>query len=124
MSSSASCETRAGADDDVFPGGSANLNGCGVLDTPPSRGMTQSLAGVMNALFPGLQLARQWKQLGCPRLDDTRGFGRSVGLAEVQFLNASGALFDLVGRNQNLPDVLVGLREMVLQLQHALAQAS
>src|ERR1700686_1727542 len=77
-----------------------------------------------NPLLPGLQLARQGEQLGRARLDDARSFRRRFGLAEIQLLDPAGALFDLVGGNQDLADVFVGLREVVLQLQYALAQAA
>src|ERR1041385_405888 len=72
-------------------------------------------------LFAGLQLALQGrKQLGTLRFHDPRRLGRRLGLAEIQLLDAAGALFDLVRRDQDLPDVLVNLAEMVLQFQHAL----
>src|ERR1043166_5087207 len=71
-------------------------------------------------LFAGLQLALQGrKQLGTLCFHDPRRLGRRVGLAEIQLLDAAGALFDLVRRDQDLADILVDLAEMVLQLQHA-----
>src|SRR3954447_22696897 len=76
-------------------------------------------------LFAGPQLARQRrKQFGTIRFDDARRLGGRVGLAEIQFLDPARALFDLVGGNQDLAYVFVGLAKMVLQLQHALAQAA
>src|SRR4051812_37759762 len=81
-----------------------------------SRAMTAYL------LLPRLQLARRGKQLRPVALDDARRLGRRLVLAEVQFLDAAGALFDLVGGNQDLADVFIGLAEMGLQFQHAVAQ--
>src|SRR4051812_40445968 len=76
-------------------------------------------------LFAGPQLARQRReQFGTIRFDDARRLGRCLGLAEIQLLDSPRALFDLVGGNQDLADVFVGLAKMVLQLQHALAQAA
>ena len=44
-------------------------------------------------------------------------------LVEFERLDAPAALGDLVGRDEDLRHVLVGLPEMLLQVQHALAQA-
>src|SRR3979490_1466771 len=77
---------------------------------------------VKKPLLPRLQLARQRKQLGRGWLDDARGFCGRLSLAEIEFLDPPGALFDLVGGNQDLPYILVGVAEMLLQLQHAIAQ--
>src|ERR1700682_5194724 len=77
---------------------------------------------VKKPLLPRLQLARRRKQLGRGWLDDARGFRGRLGLAEIEFLDPPGALFDLVGGNQDLPYILVGVAEMFLQLQHAIAQ--
>src|ERR1700694_4699097 len=101
---------------------------------------------VKKPLLPRLQLARQRKQLGrgwlydargfcgCLTLaeiefldqpgapDDARGFCGRLSLSEIEFLDPPGALFDLVGGNQDLPYILVGVAEMLLQLQHAIAQ--
>src|SRR5271154_781826 len=87
-----------------------------------SRAMTAACVAA-SCLLPRLQLARQRKQLGCGRLDQPRRFDRRV-LAEVQLLDTAGALFDLVGGNQHLPDILVGVGKMLLQFQHAIAQAA
>src|SRR5262245_11680168 len=75
-------------------------------------------------LFARLQLARQRERLGRAWFDDPRRLGRSVALAEIEFLDPAGALFDLVGRDQDLPDILVDVAEVLLQLQYAVAQPS
>src|SRR6266851_9120657 len=75
-------------------------------------------------LFPRLQLAGKRKQLGRIALDDARDLGRRLALAEIQFLDPSRSLVDLVGGNQDLPDILVGVAEMLLQFQYAVAQPS
>src|ERR1700682_5683183 len=88
--------------------------------TPPSP--RKAGAEVKTPLHPRLQLARRRKQLGRGWLDDARGFRGRLGLAEIEFLDPPGALFDLVGGNQGVPYILVGVAEMFLQLQHAIAQ--
>src|SRR5215218_2323979 len=63
-------------------------------------------------LLARLQLALQrWKQLRTFRFNDTRRLGRRIALAEVELLDPACALFDLVGGNQNLPHIFVGLAE-------------
>src|ERR1700739_4545765 len=54
-------------------------------------------------LFACLQLALQGrKQLRTPGFDDPRRLRRRLGLGKIQLLDAAGALFDLVGRDQDL----------------------
>src|ERR1043166_4809469 len=72
--------------------------------------------------LPRLQLAHR-EQLGRAALDEARRLGRRV-FGEIELLDAAGALLDLVGRDQDLADVLVGVAEMLLQLEHAIAQAA
>src|SRR5262249_58674233 len=47
---------------------------------------------------------------------------RIVLAAELELVDAAGALLDLFGRDQDLAHVFVGLAEMVLQLDHAVTQ--
>jgi len=72
-------------------------------------------------LLPRLQLAGQREEFRGGWLDEARGLGGRF-LAEIKFLDPAGALFDLVGGNQDLPDVVIGVAEMLLQFQNALAQ--
>src|SRR6266702_4869636 len=76
---------------------------------------------MLPSLLPRLQLAWRGEQLRRAALDEAGHFHRRLGLAEVEFLDSPGAFFDLVGGDQDLADVFVGLREMVLQLEHAFA---
>ena len=52
---------------------------------------------------------------------DQARINRRIALAEIEFLDPAGAFFDLVGGDQDLPDVLVGVAKVLLQLQHAVA---
>jgi hypothetical protein len=61
----------------------------------------------MPRLLPRLQLARKWKQLGHVCFDDAWHLRGHLSLAEIQFLDLSGAFFDLVGGDQDLPDVRI-----------------
>src|SRR5262249_24983654 len=67
------------------------------------------------ALFARRELARD------RRRNDVRGGSRVV--VEIHVPDPRTALLDLLRRDQDLPDVLVGLTEMLLQLEHALLQA-
>ena len=68
-------------------------------------------------LFASVQTQRH-------RGGDDHGIGGGPVLAaELDLLDARSPPFDLFRRNENLPDVFVGLAEMLLQLQHALVQA-
>src|SRR6516162_3954367 len=70
-----------------------------------------------HALFAGLQPARQRGG------DDDRIGSGAVLAVELDLLDACSPLFDLFRRNENLPHVLVGLAEMLLEFQHPLVQA-
>src|SRR5215468_4005949 len=79
-----------------------------LLDAPSIRA---------DALFAGLQPARQGRGD-----DDWIGCGALLAI-ELDLLDARSPLFDLFRRNENLPHVLVGLAEMLLQFQYPLVQA-
>src|SRR5262249_22999048 len=66
-------------------------------------------------LLARLQPARQ-------RSCNDDGLG-GVLAVELDLANAGAPPLDLFRRNENLPHVLVGLAEMLLQFQHALVQA-
>src|SRR5215472_4227565 len=84
---------------------------------PPYTGTTRL---GRESLLPRLQPRKQlWR--GC--LHQPRRLCRRL-LAEIEFLDAARAFLDLVGGDQDLPDVLVHVGEMLLQLQHTIAQAS
>src|SRR6266404_4459096 len=69
----------------------------------------------MGRLFPNRQLMRDRCR------DDVRGGFH--GVVELDLPDARAALLDLLGRDQDLADVLIGLAEMLLQLEHAFLQA-
>src|ERR1700746_50069 len=66
--------------------------------------------------FPGLELEAERRQGDAP-------FARRFLAVEFQRLDAAAALGDLVGGNEHLRYVLRRLAEVLLQLEHALAQA-
>src|SRR5258707_13855615 len=80
--------------------------------------------GWVDWLLPRLQLAWKREKLGGGALHQPWCLGRRVGLAEIEFLDAARALFDLVGGYQDLANVLVAVAKEPLQFQHPFAQAA
>src|ERR1043166_7200150 len=80
--------------------------------TSPAGGL-HSLFAIRYSLFPRLELETERHHA---RL------ARALLAVELQRLDAAAALGDLVGGNEHLGHVLGRLAEMLLQLEHALAQ--
>src|SRR5690242_5985024 len=67
-----------------------------------SRAMTTLFGAATERLLPRLQFARGGEQFRCLALDEAGHFHRRIALAEIEFLDPTGALFDLVGGDQDL----------------------
>jgi hypothetical protein len=73
---------------------------------------------------PACSLRGRGNSSGAPGWTMRGASAGTIGLAEVQFLDPSGPLLDLVGGDQDLADVFVDVAKMLLKFQYAVAQPS
>src|SRR5262245_25852854 len=114
-------EARAGAAGLVSGAAVIRLDSTGDVPSEAEAGLPQAIVTAAGARQPryGRFFPHHLARNRC-RNDVTAG---TQGLVELDLADARAALLDLLGRDQDLADVLIGLAEMGLQLEHALLQA-
>src|SRR5215471_13063787 len=117
--------------------GAPSTRAAGTTRAPIVRSIYPSPEGNLPAVPYSIPAAEQWSAkraysaatkglFTCNQPARERGGNqpllRIVLAAELELVDAAGALLDLFGRDQDLAHVLVGLAKMVLQFDHAVTQ--